>query len=880
VNFGGRDFMKLVNKALKLFLALLMVGVSLATPLTVYGEETDPYESYAPFEDDLDGYLDDLDDDFDIDIIGNLDDYDLDENFDDDTHHAQVDYYNARSDQPIPAIEGYVPEMFFVDDMLLDIEEDEIFESIMPLTERTGGVGSGLVQFVLEPVQSSLPSGVTMAQARAAAFNARTVYHPLFATAGAGNNNTATSVNGRYGRDALFLGTSANGNRYRVLIAGFEGYVNRVGHRRTITVPVNGTNRTFDVTANAVFVPFGNYPSAGSGNVQSVSHYVNRNGELFRYLTNNASTSGGFIRFLTGPAPSWMSQNVRYYSFDGVYFYRNPRNIRVNGSGAVNANNPFFNYFQYLSFRAPSTVTAAQLNTFLNNSNNNASWHSINTSNSVMRNQGNAFINAQNRYGINALLMYAKAMHESAGGTSSIALNNNNLFGQGAVDATPGASAWHFDTPAASISNLADGWLSRGYLWPSDWRYEGPHVGHKGSGMNRRYATDPYWGQKIAGWAFRIDRSRPANSRDINREQIAVRRNTSSVNVANASGTTLYTANPRQGRYFPFLVTGTASNNRLRITTDSAIVNGVPNRTARFDRSTAVGYIPNTNVWLTGATQPGQGSPPPITNHEITSMSQTGVTRRTATFRTEPSSNSTLIRNVNGSTNVRITGRTGSWYRVVVDETTGFIRQNAVARTRQDAVVATDNAHIRAGRGTNYTSLTRVPRGQRLTISRRTANWSRVTIGGQTGWIRNRDLHTENAMRPGRTTTNNVTVHSSPRADATIRHTLPNNTSLVIMQRTTDGWSQIRIQHEGGTMHGWVRTNQIERRNMTRRTARDGALRSGPGSGYQRLRTVPRNINVTIRSRVGNWYHVHYEVGGRRQYGWISRTRLLPLQLP
>ena len=589
--------MKRFNKFLKGFLALAMLLIQLNVSGLVVSaneevrrnEEIEADEMIYDYDDSYDGEFIDfappISDDEDN-FVFEVDDeefYDL----------IPIEYFNEASDQPLPAISEYVPEMMFADDMLQYLEEEEIFVPIV----ATNATGSGLVQFVLEPVQASLPNGVTMAQARAAAFNASTMVHPLFANAT--TNAVATGINGRFGRDAIFLGVS--GSRYRIMIAGFVGYVNRTGPANAcngapcrITVPINNVNHTFEVRMNAVFVPFGNYPTVGAGNVQSASHYVNRNGNLYRYLTNNAANTGGFSRFLTGPAPSWMSRDTRYYSFDGVFFYRNPRNIRANGSGAVNVNNPHFNYFQYLSFRSASRVTAAQLN----NAVTDTRIHTLNVSNSVMRNQGAAFVNAQDRYGVNALLTFAKGMHESAAGTSAIARNNNNLFGLGAFDGDPAGGAHRFANVAASVNSLADSWLSRGYLWPGDWRYEGPHAGHKGSGMNVRYATDPYWGQKIAGWAFRVDRT--LNNQDINREQLAIRQNTGAVTVTNAGGTALYTANPRGARFFPFLVSGT-SGDRLRIVTDAAIVNGVTNRTARFNRTAAVGYIQNSNVWRTNA---------------------------------------------------------------------------------------------------------------------------------------------------------------------------------------------------------------------------------------------------------------------------------------
>lgn len=875
--------MNKLNKLFKLFLAALMLGLPLAMPLTAHAEEASSiqheddqlfdfeadYDFGFDFEDDVDFDFEDdfgFEDNFGFDIEEDYlfdDEWEVD--FKSNIFDNELDFYDML---PQPAYSGYVPEIMFADDTLLDLAEEEIFTPITPTNSATAAAGSGVVQFVLEPVNWNASWG-TIAQARAAAFNARTVVHRVFP------NQTTTEhigVNGRYGRDAIFLGRSANGNRYRVMIAGHVGYVNRTGQQVNITVPVNGTNRTFAVRADAVYVPFGNYPNTGAS-VQTVSHYVNRNGELFRYLTNNVTTAGGFVRFLTGPAPGWMPNNIRMYSFDGVYFYTNPRNIRIDGQGSLNAGSPFFNYFQYLSFRAPSTVTAAQLNSFLTNN----SAHGINTTNSIMRNQGNAFINAQNRYGINALLMYAKAMHESAGGTSSIAINNNNLFGLGAVDSAPNTNAWHFASPAASVNDLANGWLSRGYLWPGDWRYAGPHAGHKGSGMNVRYAMDPYWGQKIAGWAFRIDRTRPEAQRDINREQIAVRQNTSPIVVQNASGGTLYTANTHNYRYFPFLISAVATNNRLRIVTDPAISNGVINRTALFNRATALGYIPHNNVWFAGR---GSANNLPPTNNPTSALNLTGVTRTNTVLRQGPGSNYTSIRNVNRSSNLRITGYNSGWYLVVMGNNTGWIRNAAISRTHQIAVVNTNNAHVRTGRGTSFRSLTRTQIGAVVPVTRQTANWSRITINGHTGWIQSRYLGISNGNRPGRTTVANVAVHTAPNSNFAVRRRLPRHANVMILQRTTDGWTQINIRHSNATLTGWVRTNQIENRVHTRRVTRSAALRQGPNVSTSRIRTLNPGSNVTVRSRHGNWYNVRITLNGRTEYGWVQRGSVARLTLP
>jgi hypothetical protein len=46
----------------------------------------------------------------------------------------------------------------------------------------------------------------------------------------------------------------------------------------------------------------------------------------------------------------------------------------------------------------------------------------------------------------------------------------------------------------------------RGYMSVDNYRFFGSVLGNKNNGFNTKYASDPYWGNKIAGWAYRIDR--------------------------------------------------------------------------------------------------------------------------------------------------------------------------------------------------------------------------------------------------------------------------------------------------------------------------------------------------------------------------------------
>ncbi len=122
-----------------------------------------------------------------------------------------------------------------------------------------------------------------------------------------------------------------------------------------------------------------------------------------------------------------------------------------------------------------------------------------------MVNSGWFFVNAQETYGVNALFAFCMGLLESGWGRSSIAINKNNLFGWNAVDSNPSGSADQYDNIESAVTQHMAVNL-RGYLDINDARFFGSHLGNKGSGFNVKYASDPYWGLKIAALAYQVDK--------------------------------------------------------------------------------------------------------------------------------------------------------------------------------------------------------------------------------------------------------------------------------------------------------------------------------------------------------------------------------------
>ena len=245
----------------------------------------------------------------------------------------------------------------------------------------------------------------------------------------------------------------------------------------------------------------------------NISHYFIKEGYLYHKFFYGSGESSNQYR--VGYALPYMKEGVSYYSYDGHYFYTEftkmiddyKNNTYMN---AINKNLPYYNYYQFLSHRSQTSLVSMQLD--------DITYNRVGDSSSKLKGMGEAFINIQNTYGANALLMYGVAANESGYGTSAIAMYKNNLFGHNAVDSNPYYGANGYESPEYGIQYHAETFISSRYLNFEDWRYNGPHLGDKASGMNVRYASDPYWGEKAASVYYYND----SGLNDFNKYKIAI----------------------------------------------------------------------------------------------------------------------------------------------------------------------------------------------------------------------------------------------------------------------------------------------------------------------------------------------------------------------
>ena len=198
-----------------------------------------------------------------------------------------------------------------------------------------------------------------------------------------------------------------------------------------------------------------------------IPYYESDGHRFYHYVAQNASI----------PVSSHLSDmevGKKYYSADGLHFY------------GFNLENPFL----FKDLTEATNYSAEDLDKV---------FSLLNIDNSLLENKGATFKEAEEHYHINALYLLAHSALESDWGRSKIAKDKNNFFGITAYDTTPYLSAKTFDDVDKGILG-ATKWIKENYIDRGR-----TFLGNKASGMNVEYASDPYWGEKIASVMMKIN---------------------------------------------------------------------------------------------------------------------------------------------------------------------------------------------------------------------------------------------------------------------------------------------------------------------------------------------------------------------------------------
>ncbi len=315
-------------------------------------------------------------------------------------------------------------------------------------------------------------------------------------------NGDDKTINGCYGIDAAYIGTSDTLDTVEFMISGDTGTTSIDNVILHPYESLDVTNTRYRVTSGSLYHDI---------KAQLIEDYVYKSIEL-------------------GPSPSYLSYDEVYQSYDGHYFYRSFYDMiddyRENShQRAVNSTSPYYNYYMYLPHRSTTNYTYEDLNAYFSDTlvfngrlDTYYDFNYDNANDDVNRSQYvdnvDAFFENQYRYGANAMMMISLSIHESSYGKSYNAFVQNNLFGHAAFDTAQERANSRYTTVARSIYSHAKYYISDLYADPTSSVYGGSFFGDLASGMGVEYSKDPYWGENLASDYYSFDRA--LGLRDLN----------------------------------------------------------------------------------------------------------------------------------------------------------------------------------------------------------------------------------------------------------------------------------------------------------------------------------------------------------------------------
>ena len=323
----------------------------------------------------------------------------------------------------------------------------------------------------------------------------------------------------------------------------------------------------------------GYYYKDSAGNLMH-RYYTLSNPERTEFFEGGEQATTSYV-FTVDRAPAFMKKGVRYYSMDGYNYYTTATLTKKAGT--------YYPYFRYLPYRTQSSYTKTQFNNHLKTY----------SKKSVLRGTGAYLVSAQNTYGINALLELSFADIESAYGTSYFARNRYNLFGIAAADSSPN-SASKFKSAGACITRHAGRYLSQGYFdTKTDSRYFGTCPGNKKIGVNVKYASDPYHGEKIGGIAYVQDKQ--MGSKDYGKYTIGMTKKASYVYKSASTKSKKLLRLGTMGSSSPAGMTVAVLGEKdkfYKVQTDMGIVKGKASYKNKYNFKDSVGYVLKSEVTI------------------------------------------------------------------------------------------------------------------------------------------------------------------------------------------------------------------------------------------------------------------------------------------
>ncbi len=113
-----------------------------------------------------------------------------------------------------------------------------------------------------------------------------------------------------------------------------------------------------------------------------------------------------------------------------------------------------------------------------------------------------------------------------------------------------------------------------------------------------------------------------------------------------------------------------------------------------------------------------------------------------------------------------------------------------------------------------------------------------------------------------------VNLRSAPDTNSTILYKLPNDYPLKILKKKGSWFKVSDFEND----KGWIFSALVSKSGYVIVKVNEGNVRSGPGTKYQKVGTVAREVILQRLETKGDWVKVRHP----RLTGWIYKTLIWP----
>lgn len=261
-------------------------------------------------------------------------------------------------------------------------------------------------------------------------------------------------------------------------------------------------------------------------------------------------------------------------------------------------------------------------------------------------------------------------------------------------------------------------------------------------------------------------------------------------------------------------------------------------------------------------------------------------------MRTGPGTNYPIIIQLKNNTKLEILGESGKWYKVKVNNYTGYVHKDYVetggsSGTTKPPVepekpapvdpapppdkekygyVTCSRLNVRSGPSTKNHSVGVVEKGTKLKVLGKTGNWYEVEYKGVKRYVSADYLNVQESTGTSQQTIGTVNasalnVRTGPGTSYKAVGYVTKGTKLTILGKSG---SWYKINYKGATRYvstSYVTVSGQSSGNTS--TSRTGTVtasalnvRSGPGTNYKIVSRLVRNNKVTITGTSGKWYKI------------------------